>query len=68
MSTKIVWVRKWLHVEKMLAPYNVRPKTVLLIKIQMNVVSFKYLFSEIIKRENSKETKKYFCFFGPDKD
>ena len=49
----------------MLTPYNVRPKMIPLIKIQMDVVFFKCLFSKIIKRENSQETKKEFCFLGP---
>jgi len=31
----------------------------------MDVISFKCLFSKIIKRENSKETKKIFVFLGP---
>jgi len=58
----------WLCVGKVLTPYNARPKTVSLIKIQMDVVSFKCLFFKTIKKENSKENKKRFLFFGPDKD
>jgi len=37
----------WLCVRKVLAPYSIRPKTIPLIKIQMDVVSFKCLFSKI---------------------
>jgi len=48
-----------------LEPYSARSKTIPLLKIQMDVVSFKCLFSKIIKRENSKETRKDFCFLGP---
>jgi len=36
----------WLRVRKVLGPYNARPKTIPLIKIQMDVVFFKCLFSK----------------------
>ena len=64
-STKTYFgYRSWLHVEKVVVPYNAHPKTIALIKIQMDVITFKCLFSKIIKRENSKETKNIFVFWA----
>jgi len=67
MSTKIDFgYESWLRIWKVLAPYNIRPKTIPLIKIQMDVVSFKCLLSQNNKKRKFKRKKKY--FFGLDKD
>jgi len=63
MKTKFGY-ESCLRVGKVLAPYNVRPKMVPLIKIQMDVLSFKYLFFKIIKRKKiQKKQKMIFVFW-----
>ena len=55
-----------LRVGKVLAPYNVRPKTVPLIKCAKGC-GFQniYFFTKIVIKEYTKETKIIFSFLGP---
>ena len=58
-----------LRMRKVLAPHNVRPKLVPLIKYAKVTWFFKiFIFPKIIINEFTKEAKIFFWFFGHDKD